>query len=93
MAARTVKKVNLKAATAASVKAVLGAKPQLRPGILVGFWADRESLAKLKLTPAAAAKQVALQVSKTSGIKVTAGVEAAGRGVLVGYYPPAIMKK
>jgi len=93
MATRSVKLADLKSATDASVKAVLGRKFPGRPGILVGLWIDPASIKELRLSPATVAKQVARQVTVASGIKVRPSFKPAGGGVLVGYIQPKILKK
>jgi len=92
MATKSVKLIDLKSATEASVKAVLGRKIPGRPGVLVGFWIDKSSIKDLSLNPSTMAKQVARQVATASGIKVRPGTKPAGGGVLVGYIQPRILK-
>ena len=92
MAARSVKLKDLRAATEASVKAVLGGRFVTRPGVLVGLWIDRTSINKLDVSAGTLAKNLAKQVSVISGIKVTPGIRPGKGGVLVGFIPPRIMK-
>lgn len=92
MAAKTLKTMDLRAATAASIQAVLGKRFPGRPGVLVGLWLDRGVIGKLGIGPAQIAKDISKQVSVTSGIKVTPGTKAGPGGVLVGYIQPRIFK-
>ena len=86
MAARSVKLADVKAATAASVKAVLGKNIVMRRGVLVGLWIDKTAMNKL-------ARSVASQVSRSAGIKVTPKIKTVRGGVLVGFIPPDVMKR
>jgi hypothetical protein len=93
MAVKSIKLTDLRSATEASIKAVLGRKFPGRPGVLVGLWIDKASIKKLDLNPAGVARQMAGRVSVASGIKVKPGIKVAGGGVLVGYIQPKILKR
>jgi hypothetical protein len=89
----TLKVQNLAAATAASVRAVLGRGLPGRPGILAGIWIDKAAIAKLELSPKAVAAAITKQASLNSGIKLKPGLIAGDGGVLVGYVQPEILSR
>lgn len=86
----TLKLQDLKSATAASIRAVLGKGLPKRPGIIAGFWMDEAQIKASRMTPEAIAKKVASQASAASGVKLTPGLVRGGGGILVGYVQPAI---
>jgi hypothetical protein len=92
MASRTVKLKDIRSATEASIKAVLGKRFVSRPGVLVGLWIDRTAIGKLGAGANQIAKDVARQVSVTSGIRVVPGIRPVRGGVLVGYIQPKLFK-
>lgn len=91
MASRSVKLKDLKAATEASVRAVLGKKVTGR-GVLVGLWLDKAAINELGVSANALARDVSKQVSAISGIRVTPGIKPGRGGVLVGFIPPKLLK-
>jgi hypothetical protein len=91
--ARTVRRSDLRSATEASIKAILGKQLVRRPGILAGFWIDKASLSKLEVTPTQLARQVAGTAAKLSGIRLTPAVRPGNGGSLVGFIPPRIFKR
>lgn len=92
MATRSVKLRDLRTATEASIKAVLGRKQVFRPGVLVGLWLDKSALNKLDIGPAQIAGNIAKQVTSISGIRVTPGTKLVRGGVLVGYIAPKVFR-
>ena len=93
MASKTIKLKDLRAATAASVNAVLGKTFIRPPGVLAGFLTDEAALNRLGTTASKLAKDVAGQVSRTSGIRVTPAIKAGPGGILVGYIQPRLFKR
>jgi len=89
----TLKVQNLAAATAASVRAVLGKGLPRRPGILAGIWLDERAIARLELSPKALATAIAKQASANSGIKLKPGLIPGDGGILVGYQQPSIFQR
>jgi hypothetical protein len=88
--ARTLKVQDLKSATAASVRALVGkALPRL-PGVLAGILISEEALAKLKKSPATLASLITKQVSAASGLTLRPGTVRGPGGILVGYVQPNI---
>jgi hypothetical protein len=51
MASRTVKLKDIRTATEASIRAVLGKRFVSRPGVLVGLWIDKGKSANCHLNP------------------------------------------
>jgi hypothetical protein len=92
MAVKTVKAKNLRSATEASIKAVLGKGFVPRPGVIAGLWIDKGTLGRLDVGAAALAKDLAKQVSIESGIRVTPSIKPGKGGVLVGYIQPKLFR-
>ena len=90
MATKSIKVTDLRAATEASIKAVLGRQFIRRPGILVGLWIDKTAIAKLGIGPGKIANDIAREVSAAAGIRLIPGVRPGKGGVLVGYIQPKI---
>ncbi len=90
MPAKSIKLKDLRSATEASIKAVLGKKFVGKPGVLVGLWIDKNAIPKLELKPNDVARELARQVSVSSGIRVTPGIRPGKGGVLVGYIQPRL---
>jgi hypothetical protein len=91
MAKKSVKLKDLQAATAASIKAVLGKKFVGRTGVLAGILIDPEQIQSLTTNPTTLAKELAAGVSAASGIKVKPAIQIGKGGILVGYVQPKIM--
>ncbi len=81
----SVKVQNLAAATAASVRAVLGKGLARRPGVLAGILVDPAAVARLEMSPIALATAITKQTSISSGIKLKPGVIKGPGGILIGY--------
>jgi hypothetical protein len=79
---------DLKTATLASVKAVLGRGIPGRPGILTGIWVKNDVLEEQEISADAIAKSIAKQASAASGFKLKPQVIAGDDGMLVGYRTP-----
>jgi hypothetical protein len=86
----TLKLQDLRTATAASIRAVLGKGFPKRPGVVAGFWLDEAFIKEAGLKPNAIAKTIARQASAASGVKLTPGIIRGEGGILVGYVQPAI---
>jgi hypothetical protein len=92
------KKVQLKdlaIATKSSVQAAVGKEvlQNIKPGILTGLVLNDQQLAALNRTPIDLAREIAKDVSTTTGLKVTPGIQKASGAVLVGYLVPRIVRK
>ena len=89
---KSVKLKDLRSATAASLKAVLGKKVVGKVPIICGIVLQEEVLAQLERAPEDLAKGIAKEVSVASGIKVKPGVQVGPGGILVGFIQPKILK-
>ena len=87
-----VKVKDLRAATVASVRAVLG-KKFVGGGVLVGLMIDKTAIDKLDVSATQLAKDLTKQASLASGIKLTPGVKPGKGGILVGFLPPKIARR
>lgn len=92
MGTKSIRVKDLRAATEASIKAVLGKAPLRRPGILTGIWLDKSSISRLDTSPARLAKDIASSTARLSGIRLTPIVRPVKGGVLVGFIPPKIQR-
>jgi hypothetical protein len=89
---KSVKLKDLRSATAASLKAVLGKKIAGKVPIICGIVMQEEALAQLDRAPEDLAKGIAKEISLASGIKVKPGVQKGPGGILVGFIQPKIVK-
>ena len=90
MPRKTVRLTDLRSATEASVKSVLGRKAAVRPGVLVGLWVDKPSIEGVGPSPMRVARRVASQVFLATGIRVRPAVRTDGGGVTIGYVVPEV---
>ena len=88
MAKKNVKLKDLRSATEASLKAVLGKKIAGKIPIICGILIEEKILADLERSPDELAKGIAMDVSVASGIKVKPGIQKAPGGILVGFIQP-----
>ncbi len=89
----TLKVRDLRSATDASIKAVLGKKFPGEPGIIAGFWLDDASVKTLDVSPLALAKDITKRASIASGMRLTAETLKRPGGILVGYIQPKFRKQ
>jgi hypothetical protein len=89
-----IKRKNLAAATAASVRAALGKPIAKEPGTLAGFIIREPELEALGKSAPQLAKEISRGVTAASGIRVTAATARipGGGGILVGYRVPTLFK-
>jgi len=89
---KNVKLKDLRSATAASLKAVLGKKVAGKVPIICGIFVDQQEVARLDRAPEELARGIAKEISISSGIKVKPGAQTLPGGIIVGFIQPKILK-